>query len=184
MAEIAGGMPYWSNRSSGGFHAHAVHRVQIEAQPAQPPTVGIWRDARMGDIKAAERRIAHGADVDELDSVFLLPPLAWAVLYGQTELAKLLIDYGADVNMKDGTGNRPLHTAVFMGETEAAKLLIKNGAEIGAKNHNGQTPSDSAASPFQTTFSVGAVFNIPIDKKRFADIEKNRAEILKLLNKP
>ena len=131
MAEIGGGMPIWPRGSSGRFHAHAAHRVQIQPPPRQPklPDTGIWRDARMGDIKAAERRIAHGADVNELDKMFNLAPLGWAALYGQTDIARALLDNGADVNITDGSGNTALHTAAFLGDVKTAQLLIKTRGE-------------------------------------------------------
>ena len=187
MAEIAGGMPIWSHRSSRGSHAHAVQavqRVQIQAQPQPPqlPHTGIWRDARMGDIKAAERRIAQGADVNELDKMFYLAPLGWAALYGQTDAARALLDNGADVNILDRSGNTPLHTAAFLGDVETAKLLIEKGANIRAKNHKGDMPVESIHASFEITSFIGAVFQIKIDRGRFASIEKGRKEIVQLLN--
>ncbi len=191
MGEIAGGMPIWSHRSSRGFHAHAAHRaVQIQVQPQQPqppqppqlPNTGIWRDARMGDVKAAERRIAHGADVNERDRMYHLAPLGWAAIYGQTEVARALLDNGADVNIIDRSGNTPLHTAAFLGDVETAKLLIENGANIRAKNHEGNIPAASTNAPFEITSFIGAVFQIKIDRRRFGAIEKGRKEIIQLLN--
>lgn len=56
------------------------------------------------------------------------------------EIINLLIEKGADVNMKDGDGNTPLHIAVDRGHIDIAKELLKRGADINAQNiHNGRS---------------------------------------------
>jgi len=72
-------------------------------------------------------------------------PLHSAILRGHTEIAKLLIEKGADVNAKDKGGDTPLHLAPYMGDTEIAKFLIDNGADVNAKNKDGNTPLQYAA---------------------------------------
>ena len=44
--------------------------------------------------------------------------------FSDTEITKLLIEAGADVNAKDRYGKTPLHLA----SKSAAKVLIENGA--------------------------------------------------------
>ena len=58
-------------------------------------------------------------------------PLRTAACYGQTEIAKILLKYGADPNVCDGL---PLRYAAYHGETEIAKILLKKGADINACN--------------------------------------------------
>ena len=54
--------------------------------------------------------------------VELIFNLHWAVLYGKIEMAKCLIDNGADVDMKnDSDGATPLHLAAIYGEIEIVK---------------------------------------------------------------
>lgn len=47
-----------------------------------------------------------------------------AVGYGEIECAKLLIDAGANVNLKDANQNTPLHYAAGYGQAESVKLLV------------------------------------------------------------
>jgi ankyrin len=63
------------------------------------------------------------------------------------EMAKLLIDNGADVNWKDGNNSAltALHFFASSGNAKVAELLINNGAEIDVKNGMGQTPLHQAA---------------------------------------
>ena len=52
----------------------------------------------------------------------------------------MLIDNGAEVNVKRDDGFTPLHTAVIINAAEVAKLLIANGADVNAKDKDGYTP--------------------------------------------
>lgn len=55
---------------------------------------------------------------------------------------KLLIENGAEINIKDNDGNTPLHYAAKRGFMGIIRLLVENGADINAKNNDGQTPND------------------------------------------
>ena len=61
----------------------------------------------------------------------------------QMEVAKLLIDKGANMNLKDNWNDNtrtPLHTAIFTGNAELAKLLISKGADLRIADAYGDTP--------------------------------------------
>ena len=58
---------------------------------------------------------------------------------GHTEVVKLLIDNGADLNHKSNGGVTALRTAAREGRTEVVKLLIDNGADMNIKDVDGWT---------------------------------------------
>ena len=58
---------------------------------------------------------------------------------GHTEVVKLLIDNGADLNHKNNGGVTALRTAAREGRTEVVKLLIDNGADQNIKDVDGWT---------------------------------------------
>ena len=58
---------------------------------------------------------------------------------------KILIENGADVNIKGNWGRTPLHLALKKGYTNLAKLLIEHGADVNATDNKGWTPLHYAA---------------------------------------
>jgi YVTN family beta-propeller protein len=67
-------------------------------------------------------------------------PLSTAATHGQLEIAKFLIEQGADVSAANTDGNTPLHAAAFWCRTEVVKLLVEKRASTAAKNKRGETP--------------------------------------------
>ena len=67
-------------------------------------------------------------------------PLTWAVIKRKIPEMEKFISLGADIESKDGRGNRPLHHAAANGSSEAIQLLLKLGADSKALNNDGQTP--------------------------------------------
>ena len=60
--------------------------------------------------------------------------------WGKLEVAFLLIQKGAKVNVKEKYGRTPLHWASVHGNLEFATLLIQKGAKLDVKNKDGETP--------------------------------------------
>ena len=67
-------------------------------------------------------------------------PLHSAAYSGQTQIAVLLLQHGADVHAKDNKGWTPLHRTARNGNTEIAVQLLQHGADIHAKQNNNWTP--------------------------------------------
>ncbi len=64
-------------------------------------------------------------------------------LYQENDVIKSLneiIKNGADINMKDGKGNLPIHLALHSKRFIIADYLIKNGSDLNKKNSRGRTP--------------------------------------------
>lgn len=59
--------------------------------------------------------------------------LHYAAEKGKYNIAKALIEKGADVNIKDNIDWTPLHHAASNGKAAVAKLLIEHGANVNAK---------------------------------------------------
>jgi len=78
--------------------------------------------------------------VNTLDETTGATPLQYAVLRGNYDIVRFLLNNSADVNSKGNTGRAPLHLAAFDGNEKIAKLLIDYKAQINAADVNGATP--------------------------------------------
>jgi ankyrin repeat protein len=81
--------------------------------------------------------ISFGADPDGKRGNFRFSPLCFA---SNADVAEILINYGADVHLRNENGFTPLHLLAEQGKVEAAEALLKHGAEIDARDKWGKTP--------------------------------------------
>ncbi|CAG0896417.1 unnamed protein product [Cyprideis torosa] len=79
----------------------------------------------------------HGADPEAVTSPLNRTPLHLAAT---PETATLLIDNGAEVNVRDRWGQTPLHLASRRGHHSIVDLLLAHGADVLATDDEGRTP--------------------------------------------
>jgi ankyrin repeat protein len=68
-----------------------------------------------------------------------------ATLRGQTEIARILLDNGFDVNKPSANGSSYLSDAALKGQKKMVQLLIDHGASVMARNVSGGTALHDAA---------------------------------------
>ena len=83
-----------------------------QAKP-NPPKVDLHTAVITGNIEAIKQHIAAGSNLNEKEPIGGSSPLISACLFGKTDIAKVLIDAGADANFQNNDGSTPLHTAAF-----------------------------------------------------------------------
>ncbi len=119
---------------------------------APPPqlVMDIWTAASQGNLKAVQRRLAAGVDIDATVVAPGVPasgatPLHLAILTDQRHVAGFLIEKGADLGAraKDEHGGTPLHWAAALGRIEMARRLVEAGADVNAPDNHGFTPLDA-----------------------------------------
>ena len=82
-----------------------------------------------------------GAKTDILDkSEYNLTALMWAISTNSIESAKLIIDKGANLEIKNKKGQTALHWAVLNKKIDFVQLLLEKGAKINAVDDTGTTP--------------------------------------------
>ncbi len=68
-----------------------------------------------------------------------------AAYYGHLDICRLLIDKGAQMEIKDSSGSTPLHYAAMEGRIEIVRLLCDHGAHVETRSNNGWRPLHDAA---------------------------------------
>ena len=72
-------------------------------------------------------------------------PLHSTTYNSNREIAKVLVEHGAEIEARYVLNQTPLHISAYYNITETVKLLLERGAEIEAKNR-----SSNPASPIYT----------------------------------
>ena len=112
------------------------------------PTMDIHAATLLGDLDAIEQHIAAGSDLNGREPAVGSTPLISAAVFGRTEVAKALIEAGADVNLKNNEGSTALHSAAFLCRMEIVELLLASGADKELLNNYGSTALQSVLAPF------------------------------------
>jgi ankyrin repeat protein len=106
------------------------------------PMLGAFK---FGDMEVARELLALGAPVEFADGNGITM-LGRSVLNNEVEMAKMLLDRGANVNVVDKLGMTPLLWAASsdFGDANMIELLLKSGARTDARNKDGLTPLELA----------------------------------------
>ena len=133
---------------------------------------------RSGDLQTVKEQLAKGVDINGGDSEFGVTALSWAALLNDTEIAKFLIEEGAEVNAKSRDGSTPLHSAAFLGRAEITELLIQKGAEVNPKNYRDETPLDASVVDWEATKFIAGLLTIKVDADK---VKAGRTQIIEIL---
>ena len=98
--------------------------------------MSIHTAARMGNLGEVKKQLAWGVNVNRSHFFTRDTPLIEAAANGHVDVVKLLIENGADVNLKGEAWYGPLHAAAAKGHIEVVKILLENGADVNIFHHN------------------------------------------------
>ena len=124
-----------------------------ESGKIRAPSVTIHEAVFMGNLKAIEKHIAAGTNLNEQDE-YGSSPLAIAATFGKTEAALALIKGGADVNMRGSDGSTPLHTSAFFCHTAIVEALLAADADVSIRNNYGTTALESVSTSFEEVKAI------------------------------
>lgn len=89
------------------------------------------------DVEGVRNLLEAGADPNAIRDNG--SALIWAVGTNLSDMVKLFIDYGADVDFRTNDGTTPLMVAAAMNNTGIGRMLIDSGADINARSMIGWT---------------------------------------------
>ena len=105
-----------------------------------------WRAARVGDVAGVKKGLAGGISVNEREPDGGSTLLTTATIHGRVEIAKLLLDEGADPNLENNKGESALHAAAFRaGLAAVVTRMLSAGADPLDLQGTGDTPLAVAA---------------------------------------
>jgi hypothetical protein len=127
--------------SFGGVRLALVMLVAFLAACARERSLDeqLIRAVRQKDLAEVERLLAAGADpnADDVPGFEGRPALFHAATFGYTDIARRLIEKGADANHGEATGAvTALMVASLNGATGTVELLIRSGADVNARAGN------------------------------------------------
>ena len=161
------------------YDTDAMRKLRVEDAYA----TRIWTAAREGDLEGVKQSLAAGTPVNAREPQSGSTPLNTAALFGQTKVAVLLIEKGADVSIANNDGNTALHLASFFARPDLVEVLLKHDAPVRAKNGKGETPLDLVSGDWSPELenvytSIANMIGMQIDLPR---IREARPKVAKLL---
>jgi ankyrin repeat protein len=106
--------------------------------PKTWPYLRLQSDVRNNNIAAVERDLSNGVDPNNMpyENDNDEAALCIAAQNGNLAIMKLLLDHGANPNLRDGWEGEPLTAAADADNIAAMQLLIARGAEINDWSNN------------------------------------------------
>lgn len=159
--------------------ASTAAQFSLENTPAAVKSDSLWMAAKNNDVDALKEFIElDGASVDEPDSKLKLPALNWAALNGSYEAVAVLIEAGANVNVRNSDGSTPLSHAALMGHPDIVARLMDQSAKVNTVNSYQATPLDSTYADWKTVIGAAKFLGLAVKLDQW---EKGRAKARQLL---
>jgi ankyrin repeat protein len=121
-----------------------VTRTCIHLQPIMMNVKNMYGETQLhhcsenGFTTSVKRLLSiRNINVNVKDDEYGGTPLHHAAYNGHIEIARLLLQNGAEVNVKSNVGYTPLHWAAIHGHVEILHLLVENGADLEAQCNGG-----------------------------------------------
>lgn len=106
--------------------------TRVRAMRSQPPSDG-----------PAEAHLFAALDLRAIrDDSGGMGPVSLAASAGHVDTVRLLVDYGADIDERDGAGWTPLMWAINSSNLALVSFLVKRGADVEARSHQGTSCED------------------------------------------
>ncbi len=151
----------------------------------QAPEIDLQTAVITGDVEAVKQHIEAGTDINQREQMSGSTPLISAATFNKPEIAKALIDAGADLSITNNDGSTALHSAAFFCRVEIVQMLIDANVDKSIRNNFGATARESVMGPFAQVKPIYSMmqeqlapFGLQLD---MAELEKTRPVIAMML---
>lgn len=148
LAEKAGGLTIFEAAATGRTNqvarllARDPKLVNAHAEDGFQP---LGLACFFGHYETAEYLIKAGASINSPSNNALhAAPIQSAAAAGYVKIVMLLLNHGADPNVREQGGNTPLHAATQNGDMQMIRSLLFNGADLTIANKQGKIAMDLA----------------------------------------
>ena len=166
-----------------------VAPILIGCETHSSHSTDIWTAAATGDSAIIQEYIASGGDLNVQEPASGSSPLIVAVVFGQTEAAKLLVERGAALDVTNNDGSTALHVAAFFCLPEMVSFLLEQGANPESKNQYGQTPLETVTGEWtgdlEGVYSmVAKMWNLDLNQDRIRETRPQVAALIRQHTNP
>jgi len=117
----------------------------LDNNGSTPLHLAISDDANCWNVERAVRLLEHGPDVNALDNngsttPHLVISYAYANSWHIERAVGLLLEHGANINLRNGQGLTALHKASLRGYPNIMHLILNHGADVDAQDNDDSTP--------------------------------------------
>ena len=155
------------------------------AASATKPDMDIQSAIIAGDLPVVRQHIEAGTDINKPEPLGGATPLITAATFGEPQIAKALIDAGADLTLKNNDGATALHAAAFFCRIEVVQVLIDANADKSALNNFGATAAQSVSGPFTDIKPVYEMMKMQLEplglELDIEEVEKSRPVVAMML---
>ncbi|MBK5259573.1 MAG: ankyrin repeat domain-containing protein, partial [Thermoanaerobaculia bacterium] len=115
---------------------------------ARGARVSFHESCALGNLEAVRTAIERDPSLLDARSPDGFPSLGLAIFFRHPEMARYLIERGADVNAAATNAQRvaPVHAAAAVCDRDTMRLLLARGADPNARQQSDHTPLHGAAS--------------------------------------
>ncbi len=156
-----------------------------EVSKVKAPAMDLNTAAYTGNLAVVKQHIQAGTALDTKEPYGGATPLLTACVFGHTEIAKALIQAGADLSATNNDGATALHVAAFFCRTEIVQVLLANHADKSALNGQGLTALQTMQTPFEEMKPVYEFLGQQLESLGltldYSYLEKTRPVIAELL---
>ncbi len=160
--------------------------IKVKAQAViEKPIIDLQMAVLSGNLEAVKQHIEAGTDINKKDAMSGSTPLITAASFGKNDIAKVLIDAGADLRLKNNDGSTALHVAAFFCRIEIVQMLIDAKVDKTTKNNFGATARETVMGPFAEIKSIYEMLQQQLGplglQLDLAELEKTRPVIAMML---